>query len=276
MDKAKILVVDDNPAIRKGLSLRLRANGYEVLLAADALSATAVSVKEKPDLVLLDLGLPCGDGFVVMERLQTNDGLASIPVIVLTGRDSEDIRNRALQAGAVAFFQKPADDGELLSAIRRALNLSATGTNHRVLNILVVDDNVALQIAFKKILSAAGHAVQVAGDGEEGLRLALDKSPDIILLDVLLPKLGGVEVLRALKQNPMTKTIPVIVMSGLSQSNEAKLRREGAVSYLEKSRLENSDALLQAINDAVLLPGHDGARQETLLRNTNEPDKCSN
>ena len=254
MDKAKILVVDDNPSIRKGLSLRLRANGYEVLLAADAFSATAVLVKEKPDLVILDLGLPCGDGFVVMERLQKNDSLASIPVIVLTGRDSEDTRNRAQQAGAVAFFQKPADDGELLSAIRKALDLPAPGTSRRVLNILVVDDNVGLQIAFKKILSGAGHAVQVASDGEEGLRLALDKTPDIIVLDMLLPKMGGVEVLRALKQNPVTKTIPVIVLSGLPQSNEAKLRKEGAVSYLEKSRLENSDALLQAINDALLPP----------------------
>jgi DNA-binding response OmpR family regulator len=270
MDKARILVVDDNPSIRKGLSLRLRANGYEVLLAADALSATAVLVKEKPDLVILDLGLPCGDGFVVMERLQNNDSLGSIPVIVLTGRDSEETRNRALQAGAVAFFQKPVDDGELLSAIRKALDLSAPGTS-RGLNILVVDDNAALQIAFKKILSAAGHAVQVASDGEEGLRLALDKTPDIIVLDMLLPKLAGVEVLRALKQNPATKTIPVIVLSGLPQSNEAKLRKEGAVSYLEKSRLENSDALLQAIN-ALLPPARDELRQETFLGNAIRPE----
>src|SRR6202049_4543527 len=129
-----ILVVDDNADLRKALSLRLRANGYDVLMAADGLSATAAIVKEKPDLVILDLGLPCGDGFVVMERLQKNDLLASIPVIVLTGRDSEDTRNRALRAGAVAFFQKPVDDGELLSAIRKALDLSAPGTSRRGLN----------------------------------------------------------------------------------------------------------------------------------------------
>src|ERR1700719_265755 len=125
MDKAKILVVDDNPSIRKGLSLRLRANCYEGLLAPAAFSATAVLVKEKPDLVILDLGLPCGDGFVVMERLQKNDSLASIPVIVLTGRESENTRNEALQAGAVAFFQKPVEEGKLLLAIRKALDLSA-------------------------------------------------------------------------------------------------------------------------------------------------------
>jgi CheY-like chemotaxis protein len=122
MDSMKILVVDDNPVIRKGLSLQLRANGYEVLFAADALSATAKIVKEEPDLVILDLGLPCGDGFVVMERLQQNDDLARIPVIVVTGRETANNRERAMRTGAVAFFQKPVENNQLLVAISKALD----------------------------------------------------------------------------------------------------------------------------------------------------------
>src|ERR1700676_5797161 len=117
MDKTKILVVDDNPTIRKGLSIRLRANGYEVLFAEDAISATAALVTERPDLVLLDLGLPAGDGFVVMERLHKNDRLANIPVIVLTGRELAGNRDRALQEGAAAFFQIPAAGGTRLLVI---------------------------------------------------------------------------------------------------------------------------------------------------------------
>src|ERR1700689_2122347 len=127
MDRAKILVVDDNPTIRKGLGVRLRANDYEVLFAEDAISATAALVTERPDLVILDLGLPAGDGFVVMERLQRNDRLASIPVIVLTGRELAGNRDRALQAGATAFFQKPVDDKTLLFAIWKALDVSRGG-----------------------------------------------------------------------------------------------------------------------------------------------------
>jgi two-component system KDP operon response regulator KdpE len=121
MDTAKILVVDDNAAIRKGLSVRLRANGFAVSCAVDAISATAAIVTEKPDLVILDLGLPCGDGFIVMERLNKHDALAGTPVIVLTGRELADNQDRALQAGAVAFFQKPVDDSKLLLAINKAL-----------------------------------------------------------------------------------------------------------------------------------------------------------
>jgi CheY-like chemotaxis protein len=136
-----------------------------------------------------------------------------------------------------------------------------------LLTILVIDDSRHLQIAFKKILASAGYKVQLASDGEEGLRLALDKKPDVILLDMLLPKLGGVEVLRALKQDPKTAQIPVIALSGLPQSNEMKLRREGAVSYLEKSRLEDSAILLQAIDFALLLPRDNEFRQEAFSPN---------
>jgi CheY-like chemotaxis protein len=136
-----------------------------------------------------------------------------------------------------------------------------------MLNILVIDDNLHLQIAFKKILSTAGYQVRLASDGEEGLRCALDKRPDVIVLDMLLPKLGGVEVLRALKRDPVAAQIPVIALSGLPQSNEAQLKREGAVSYLEKSRLEDSAALLQAIDYALILPRSDEFHQGAFLPN---------
>ena len=123
-----ILIVDDNADVRKALSLRLRANGYDVLMAADGLSATAAIVKKEPNLVILDLGLPCGDGFAVLERLQQNDRLAEIPVVVLTGRGKTNNMNRALGAGAAAFLQKPVEDGPLLRAIWKALDTPLEST----------------------------------------------------------------------------------------------------------------------------------------------------
>jgi CheY-like chemotaxis protein len=144
-----------------------------------------------------------------------------------------------------------------------------------MLNVLVIDDNLHLQIAFKKILTTAGYHVQLASDGEEGLRLALDKTPDVIVLDMLLPKLGGVEVLRALKLDPVTSQIPVIALSGLPQSNESKLKREGAVSYLEKSRLEDTGVLLQAIDYALILPRGDEFHETAFLPNIPPQSKSS-
>jgi CheY-like chemotaxis protein len=136
-----------------------------------------------------------------------------------------------------------------------------------MLTILLVDDNVHLQIAFKKVLTSSGYRVELASDGEEGLRLAQSIRPDVILLDMLLPKLGGVEVLRALKANRPTATIPVIALSGLPMSNEARLRRDGAISYLQKSNLEDLDILLQAIDYALLLPRNDEFTEEAFLPN---------
>jgi len=119
--KAKILLVDDDPDLVRALRLRLRANNYEVATASDGYAAIASAQKERPSLIILDLGLPVGDGFVVLERLQNSDTLAGIPVIVLSARDPQSNEERALKAGAAAFFQKPADNDELLNVIRVSL-----------------------------------------------------------------------------------------------------------------------------------------------------------
>jgi CheY-like chemotaxis protein len=121
-----------------------------------------------------------------------------------------------------------------------------------MLTILVVDDNVNLQIAFKKVLTSSGYQVELASDGEEGLRLARETRPDVIVLDMMLPKLSGLDVLRALKQDHATERIPVIALSGLPMSNEARLRKDGVIKYLQKSSLEDLDLLLQTIDYALI------------------------
>src|ERR1022692_2457219 len=121
MPNPKILVVDDDPDQVRALRLRLRANKYEVATASDGYAAIASAQKERPALIILDLGLPVGDGFVVLDRLQNSDALAGVPVIVLTARDPQSNEERALKAGAAAFFQKPADNDELMNVIRVSL-----------------------------------------------------------------------------------------------------------------------------------------------------------
>ena len=126
MATQKILIVDDDPDLRQALRLRLRAHHYDTVHAVDGYSAIAQAYKERPDLIILDLGLPAGDGFVVLDRLQKDDKLCGIPVVVLTARDPQNCEQRALQAGAAAFFQKPADNTELLELIRASLLQTAT------------------------------------------------------------------------------------------------------------------------------------------------------
>jgi DNA-binding response OmpR family regulator len=121
MGQKKILVVDDDPDVRLGLQLRLNANHYDVICAADGVASIAQARKHMPDLVILDLGLPAGDGFSVLERLKANETLSSIPVIVLSGRDRVGNRDRAIKAGARTFLQKPMANDKLLGVIRLIL-----------------------------------------------------------------------------------------------------------------------------------------------------------
>jgi DNA-binding response OmpR family regulator len=130
MSNKKILIVEDDPDVRLGYKIRLKANHYDTFFAVDSLSSMMEARNHQPDLIILDLGLPDGDGFVVMERLKANTSLSAIPVIVVTARAPHGTRQLALQAGAKAFLQKPVDNDELLSVIRRCLG-ETSGTEQK-------------------------------------------------------------------------------------------------------------------------------------------------
>ncbi len=126
----KILVVDDSPIILKTLSMKLKANGYEVLTAVDGGEAVSAARLKKPDLILLDIGFPpdvahgggvAWDGFLIMNWLRRLDEAKDIPIIVITGSEDAKYKERALASGAVSFFNKPIDNEGLLGVIRQVL-----------------------------------------------------------------------------------------------------------------------------------------------------------
>jgi DNA-binding response OmpR family regulator len=121
VNPADILIVDDDPDMLQALQIRLKANGYAVHCAEDGMGAISEARKHVPDLIVLDLGIPSGDGFVVLDTLKGNVDLSSIPVIVLSGRDRRANEERVLHAGARAFLQKPVQSNEFLAVIRQAL-----------------------------------------------------------------------------------------------------------------------------------------------------------
>ena len=129
MNRPKILIVEDDADTRKALNLRLRFNNFDTVYAVDGFSAVSAAAMEHPDVILLDIGLPAGDGFMVMERLKANEALAAIPVIILTGRERKGNFQRAMQAGCFAYFEKPADNDALLTAIRNAAGMAASVSN---------------------------------------------------------------------------------------------------------------------------------------------------
>jgi CheY-like chemotaxis protein len=130
MSHKKILVVDDSPIILKTFSMKLKANGYDVVTAEDGASAVGTVRREKPDLILLDLSFPpdvahgggvAWDGFLIMNWLQRMEEAKGIPIIVITGSDAAEFKDRALAAGAGHYLQKPIDNDHLLTVLRQTL-----------------------------------------------------------------------------------------------------------------------------------------------------------
>ena len=125
MSNKKVLIVEDDGDVRLGYRVLLKANDYDTVFATDGSSAIAEARKHQPDLIILDLGLPAGDGFVVLERLRANTDLSLIPVVVVSARDLHGNKERALKAGARAYVQKPWDDDDLLATLGRVLGQPA-------------------------------------------------------------------------------------------------------------------------------------------------------
>jgi DNA-binding response OmpR family regulator len=117
----KILIVDDEPQIALLLNSRLRANGYQVLVAYDAIQGFREAITELPDLILLDIRMPAGGGVAVFDNVQNNVKTALIPVIFMTAHPNEDIEKACLASGAVDFIAKPFDPEDVLAKVKKAL-----------------------------------------------------------------------------------------------------------------------------------------------------------
>lgn len=122
----KILIVEDDADINRALCIRLSAAGYEVHSAQDGYLGVQTAVKVRPDLLVLDISMPAGDGFSIVERLRSNTDLPHVPFIMLTASKRAEFRQTAQEMGASGYFEKPYESNELLDAIEEAL-ASASG-----------------------------------------------------------------------------------------------------------------------------------------------------
>ncbi|MCA8974752.1 MAG: response regulator transcription factor [Planctomycetes bacterium] len=229
-NKKTVLIVEDDADVRLGLSVLL-GREFEVVGAEDSISALIAARRVQPDVIVLDLGLPGGDGLEVLNRLRDIPELATTPTLVVTGRDGDHVENEALSRGAVRLFQKPADPRELIETIRSVTSHAPTPRRE----VLIVDDDKDTRESLAVRMRAEDFTVSFAEDGATALMNARRSRPDLVLLDLGLPCGDGVAVLQRMRAMEDMADVAVIVLSGREADEACRdAVAAGADVYLQK------------------------------------------
>ena len=280
----RILLVEDNDANRVMLCRRLEQKGYALTPAESGERCLDLATADPPDLILMDIGLPGIDGHETTKRLKAGERTRLIPIIALSAHAQATDREKSLAAGCVEFESKPVQLPALLAKIEAALKVAAppppsgddTGVfpaplkpaddprNTAVLpalateravpvgrkRILVVEDTEVNRVLLRRRLEKQGFDVTEAADGRIALDLVRRSTFDLVLLDIMMPEVGGYEVLEQLKADPDTAALPVIMISALDEmSSVVRCIEAGAEDYLTKPY---DTVLLQARINACL------------------------
>jgi DNA-binding response OmpR family regulator len=248
----KILIADDDPHIVALVSSRLKSNQYEVVVAYDAAQTMSQVRKEKPDLIILDMKMPAGGGNSVLDNLKMSISTFNTPVLVMTAYPSEAIRQKALEMGATDFITKPFKSEEILTKVKKALGETGPEESRPITKkILVVDDNPNIVKLLEHRLKANEYEVVTAHDGEDALDKVRQAKPDLMILDVVIPKIDGYRVLSILRADEQYKDIPVVMLSAHGQAKDVEKGMElGAVSYITKPF--KPEMLLGVIKEALV------------------------
>ncbi len=226
---ARILVVDDEPNITELLRYQLERAGYRVYTARRGEEALAIARQEHPDLITLDILMAGMDGQEVLEHLKADERTADIPVVIISiVAEKENL----MALGAVDFLPKPLEEADLLLTIGRIL-----GRPGEAATILVADDDPDIVGWLRRVLVGQGYQVYEAVDGEEALQTALAVLPDLIVLDLRMPRMDGREVITRLKLREETCEIPIIVITASSvdrETDRVQILGLGAEGFLTK------------------------------------------
>jgi len=245
MDKKKILIVDDEMDTRLVLEKGLTAEGYSVITAYNGNNALSMIKSECPDLIVLDRVLGDMLGEEVAAKLKKDAGTRDIPIIFLSALFSrEDEVEQDHVFGDEKMFAKPYDMEKLLVTIKNILS-EGKNISHRSskgnppigmgISVLIIEDEDDVRKVLECSLKSDGFDVYSAADGIGGLKIASEERPDLVLLDWVMPKMNGLEVLSKLKQNERTRDIIIFMLTAKNMTDDLSTALgSGADDYIIK------------------------------------------
>ena len=242
--KKRILVIDDDPDAVYLLRENLNPQEFDIIGTRDGKEGLRMAHEEQPQAILLDIIMPGADGWHILHDLKADPATANIPVILLTIVDKKAL---GFRLGASAYLLKPLDP----VAVREALNRVIGETPNRQKHVLVVDDDPSVADMLRQFLPEAEFRLDSALDGIEGLQAVRASRPDIILLDIIMPRLDGFGVIESLRADPKTRHLPIIVISAKELTIDESDRLKETVSLVMKKQGFQGENLTEEINNIL-------------------------
>ena len=242
--EARLLVIDDDPNTHDLLGRTLKREGFSIVSALsgeDGIDLLRGGLEV--DAILLDILMPEENGWQILHKLKRDALTSDIPVILISVMDEQQ---RAITLGASDYIQKPFERSHLLESVERLLR-ERQKTPEEEVDVLIVEDDQNTRDLLQRMLSTEVWSVHTAQDGERAIEALGDVDPDIILLDLMMPKMDGFEVLAKLRQNDRWSDIPVIIVTAKTLTQqERELLRRGATHVMQKGALEQAQLVAQA------------------------------
>jgi len=227
---ANILIVEDDELNFELANELLTYRGHSVLWAKDGEECANIISTERPDLILMDIGLPMEDGLTLTKRIKADILTRNIPVVAFTAMVMSTDRENAMEAGCDGFIPKPINITSFANTVEKFIKIT-----YKPHNILAIDDNVMNTEIIRETLESINQNVTAAYNGKQALELIEKEKFDLILLDIMMPDMSGYDIIQKIKLNPKAADLPVVFISALdSTDNIVKGFNLGSYEYIVK------------------------------------------
>ncbi len=220
---ALILIVDDEEDVREALRALLEADGHRVIEATDGEELLPTLRTHWPDLVLLDQRMPKVTGFEALEMLRQQEWGQKFPVIIVSAAGSPQEAQQARMLGVKEYIGKPWASGEIEMRIKWVLQQAERPVRIPAEKILIVDDVEHVRTALVTTLEDAGYEAAAVGSGEEAVQVAPMLAPNLILMDLRMPGIGGLAAIQHIRANAVTVKTPIVIVTAAASQESVQM-----------------------------------------------------